>query len=213
MLPSIEKLSADAILPPPRKGTLLFTRTQPIVAIGISTGGPEALEKILTKLTRTCPGIVIVQHMPGNYTGTFARRLNSLCEVDVNEAITGDRVKPGRVLISQGGKHMLIKRIGIEYVIQIVEGPPVCRHIPSVDVLFRSVATAAGQNAVGIIMTGIGGDGALGLREMRECGAKTYAQDEKSCTVYGMPREAMKIGAASEEITLLKVPEFINGIR
>ncbi|MDR3409361.1 MAG: CheB methylesterase domain-containing protein [Formivibrio sp.] len=213
MLPSIEKLSADAILPPPRKGTLLFTRTQPIVAIGISTGGPEALEKILTKLTRTCPGIVIVQHMPGNYTGTFARRLNSLCEVDVNEAITGDRVKPGRVLIAQGGKHMLIKRIGIEYVIQIVEGPPVCRHIPSVDVLFRSVATAAGQNAVGIIMTGIGGDGALGLREMRECGAKTYAQDEKSCTVYGMPREAMKIGAASEEITLLKVPEFINGIR
>lgn len=213
MLPVTEKLSADVILPPPRKGALLFTRTQPIVAIGISTGGPEALEKVLTQLSRTCPGVVIVQHMPGNYTGTFSRRLNGLCAVDVNEAISGDRVKPGRVLIAPGGKHMLLKRVGIEYVVQIVDGPPVSRHAPSVDVLFRSVASVAGQNAVGIIMTGIGGDGAQGLREMRDCGAKTYAQDEKSCTVYGMPREAMKLGAACEEVTLLKVAELINGIR
>ncbi len=213
MLSFAEKLSADVILPPPRKGALLFTRTLPIVAIGISTGGPEALEKVLTKLTRTCPGVVIVQHMPGNYTGPFARRLNSLCEVDVSEAIAGDRIKPGRVLIAQGGKHILVKRMGIEYVIQIVDGPPVSRHIPSVDVLFRSMATAAGQNAVGIIMTGIGGDGAIGLREMRECGAKTYAQDEKSCTVYGMPREAVKLGAVGEVITLQQVAEVINKLR
>lgn len=191
----------------------MFTRTLPIVAIGISTGGPEALDKLLPQLSRTCPGVVIVQHMPGNYTGTFARRLNSLCDVDVNEAITGDRVKPGRVLIAQGGKHLLLRRVGIEYSVQIVEGPPVSRHIPSVDVLFRSVATVAGHNAIGIIMTGIGNDGAMGLREMRDCGAKTYAQDEKSCTVYGMPREAMKIGAACEEITLQKIAELINGIR
>lgn len=213
MLPTIDKLSADVILPPPRKGALMFTRTQPIVAIGISTGGPEALGLVLPKLTRNCPGVVIVQHMPGNYTGTFARRLNGLCEVDVNEAQTGDRVKPGRVLIAPGGKHILLKRMGIEYVIQIVDGPPVSRHAPSVDVLFRSVATVAGQNAVGIIMTGIGGDGAIGLREMHECGAKTYAQDEKSCTVYGMPREAMKVGAVDEVIALQNVAEMINKIR
>lgn len=213
MLTQTEKLAADVILPPPRKGAMMFTRTQPIVAIGISTGGPEALDIILPRLVRNCPGVVIVQHMPGNYTGTFARRLNGLCEVDVNEAISGDRVKPGRVLIAQGGKHMLVKRIGIEYVIQIVDGPPVSRHVPSVDVLFRSVACAAGHNAVGIIMTGIGNDGAQGLREMRECGAKTYAQDEKSCTVYGMPREAMRNGAAETEVTLQKVADLINNLR
>lgn len=208
-----EKISADVILPPPRKGTMMFTRTQPIVAIGISTGGPEALDIILPRLNRNCPGVVIVQHMPGNYTGTFARRLNGMCEVDVNEALSGDRVRPGRVLIAQGGKHMLVKRIGIEYVIQVVEGPAVSRHVPSVDVLFRSVATSAGHNAVGIIMTGMGSDGAMGLREMRECGAKTFAQDERSCTVYGMPREAMKNGAAEAEVTLQKVAELINSLR
>ncbi len=213
LLPIADKQPADVILPPPRKGSMIFTRTQPLVAIGISTGGPEALDVILPRLHRNCPGVVIVQHMPGNYTGTFSRRLNGMCEVDVNEAISGDRVKPGRVLIAQGGKHMLVKRIGIEYVIQIVEGPPVSRHVPSVDVLFRSVASSAGHNAIGIIMTGIGNDGALGLREMRECGAKTYAQDEKSCTVYGMPREAMRNGAAEVEITLLKVAELINALR
>lgn len=204
-----EKLTADVILPPPRGG-LQFTRTNRIIAIGISTGGPEALEKILPQLPRSCPGLVIVQHMPGNYTGSFARRLNGLAEIDIAEAQSGDRVRAGRAFIAQGGKHMLIKRVGIEFMIQIVNGPPVCRHSPSVDVLFRSMATEAGQNAVGIIMTGIGDDGAIGLKEMRDSGARTYAQDEKSCTVYGMPREAVKIGAAEKIVTLQQIVDVIR---
>jgi len=197
------KLTADAILP--ATFNAMDETTDRVVAIGTSTGGTQALEAVLTALPHVCPGIVIVQHMPEKFTGAFANRLNSLCRIEVREAVNGDRVIPGRALIAQGGRHMLLKRSGAQYYVEIVDGPPVSRHRPSVDVLFRSVAKCAGKNALGIIMTGMGDDGAKGLKEMYDMGARTLGQDEDSCVVYGMPKEAVKLGAVHRELPLERI--------
>ncbi|MDD5755184.1 MAG: chemotaxis response regulator protein-glutamate methylesterase [Methylococcales bacterium] len=197
------KLTADAILPAAL--TAMAETTDRIVAIGTSTGGTQALEVVLTALPRVCPGIVIVQHMPEKFTAAFAARLNSLCQIEVREAVNGDRVIPGRALIAQGGRHMLLKRSGAQYHVEIVDGPLVTRHRPSVDVLFRSVAKCAGKNALGIIMTGMGDDGARGLKEMYDMGAHTLGQDQDSCVVYGMPKEALKLGAVNRELPLSRI--------
>jgi len=179
--------------------------TESIVAIGTSTGGTQALEAVLTALPATAPGIVIVQHMPEKFTASFAERLNSLCEIDVFEAKDGQRVVPGRALIAPGGKHMLLKRSGAQYHVEVVDGPVVNRHRPSVDVLFRSVAKYAGRNALGVIMTGMGDDGARGLKEMHDAGARTLAQDEETCVVFGMPKEAIKLGAVDRSLPLQQI--------
>jgi two-component system chemotaxis response regulator CheB len=202
------KLSADAVLAAPT-GQQMFQTTERIVAIGTSTGGTQALEAILTKLPRTCPGLAIVQHMPEKFTASFAERLDRLSEIEVKEAATGDRILPGRALIAPGGKHMMIKRSGAYYQVEVVDGPLVSRHKPSVDVLFRSAAKFAGRNALGIIMTGMGDDGARGLKEMHDAGAKTIAQDEDSCVVFGMPKEAIKLGAADEIMPLEAISKAI----
>jgi len=198
------KLNADAILP--SHSVAMAHTTDRIVAIGTSTGGTQALERILTALPRVAPGIVIVQHMPESFTAAFAERLNQLCAIEVKEAVTGDRVMPGRALIAPGGRHMLLKRSGAQYHVEVVDGPLVSRHKPSVNVLFRSVAQCAGKNALGIIMTGMGDDGAQGLKEMLDAGATTLGQDEDSCVVYGMPKEAFKLGAVQREIALGQIP-------
>ncbi|TWI54859.1 two-component system chemotaxis response regulator CheB [Pseudomonas duriflava] len=203
------KFNADVILPP---GQAMARTTDTVVSIGTSTGGTQALEHVLTALPRVCPGIVIVQHMPERFTAAFAERLNNLCQIEVREAQHGDRVIPGRALIAPGGRHMLLKRNGAQYQVEIVEGPPVSRHCPSVDVLFRSTARCAGKNALGIIMTGMGDDGARGLKEMRDAGARTLGQDEQSCIVYGMPKEAFKLGAVERELPLDQIPAAILGL-
>ncbi len=203
------KLSADAILPAPG-ARIVNHATERIVAIGTSTGGTQALEVVLTALPRGCPGIVVVQHMPEKFTASFAARLNQLCRIDVREAQHDDRVFPGLALIAPGGKHMLLKRTSMGYQVEIKDGPLVNRHRPSVDVLFRSVAHCAGKNAVGVIMTGMGDDGARGLKEMHDAGAVTYAQDEESCVVFGMPKEAIKLGAADKVLPLGEIPGVIT---
>ena len=169
-----------------------------MVALGTSTGGTQALEAVLTALPRVCPGIVIVQHMPEKFTAEFAKRLDGLCRIAVKEAQHGDRVVPGLALIAPGGKHMLLRRNGAQYFVDVKDGPLVNRHRPSVDVLFRSVAKCAGANALGIIMTGMGDDGAAGLLEMRGAGARTLGQDEESCVVYGIPRRRSSAVRSSE---------------
>ena len=201
---SAPKLDADAILP--KSGQAMKQTTERIVAIGTSTGGTQALEAVLTGLPRTAPGIVIVQHMPEKFTASFAARLNSVSQLEVREAQNNDRVVPGRALIAPGGRHMLLKRSGAQYYVEVVDGPLVNRHRPSVDVLFRSVAKFAGKNAMGVIMTGMGDDGARGLKEMHDAGAYTVAQDEASCVVYGMPKEAVKLGAADRSLALGQIP-------
>jgi two-component system chemotaxis response regulator CheB len=190
-----KKLTADVILPPPVAGRSQRA-TERIVSIGASTGGTETLREVLEVLPANAPGIVIVQHMPEKFTAAFARRLDGLCRVAVKEAEDGDEVAAGRVLIAPGNRHMLLQRVGGSYRVAIKDGPSVSRHRPSVDVLFRSTAQAAGANALGIIMTGMGDDGAKGLLEMREAGGMTIAQDEASCVVFGMPKEAIARGAA-----------------
>ena len=205
------KLSADVILAPPEARAMSRT-TEQIVAIGTSTGGTQALEEVLTALPRVAPGIVVVQHMPEKFTAAFAARLDSVCAVNVKEAAHGDRVLPGRVLIAPGGKHMVLRRNGAQYLVDVVDGPPVSRHRPSVDVLFRSVAKVAGANALGVIMTGMGDDGAAGLLEMRQCGARTVGQNEESCVVYGMPCEAMKRGAVDKEVPLQAIHKEIMSV-
>lgn len=201
------KHTADVVLPSTQMA--MAQTTERIVALGTSTGGTQALEAVLTPLPRVCPGIVIVQHMPEKFTAAFAARLNSLCNIEVKEAENGDRVLPGRALIAPGGKHMLLRRSGAQYYVEVMKGPLVNRHIPSVDVLFRSVAQTAGKNALGIIMTGMGDDGANGLLEMRNANARTLAQDEASCVVFGMPKEAIKRGAADQVISLGTIPAAI----
>jgi two-component system chemotaxis response regulator CheB len=176
--------------------------TERLVAIGTSTGGTVALETVLTALPQVSPGIVIVQHMPAMFTAAFAKRLDGLCAIKVQEAKDGQRVLPGLALIAPGGKHMQLRRSGAQYLVDVKDGPPVNRHRPSVDVLFRSVAKHVGRNAMGVIMTGMGDDGARGLKEMRDAGAFTVAQDEATCVVYGMPREAVKLGAAERILPL-----------
>ncbi|MDP2783481.1 MAG: chemotaxis response regulator protein-glutamate methylesterase [Sulfurimicrobium sp.] len=202
------KLNADAILTAPGSHAMAQT-TERIVAIGTSTGGTQALEAILTALPRVCPGIVIVQHMPEKFTAAFAARLNELSQLEVREAQHNDRVIPGRALIAPGGKHMLLKRNGAYYHVEVVDGPVVNRHRPSVDVLFRSVAKFAGKNATGIIMTGMGDDGARGLKEMHDAGAPTIAQDEETCVVFGMPKEAIKLGGVDRIMGLQDIPRAI----
>jgi two-component system chemotaxis response regulator CheB len=185
--------------------------TDSIIVIGTSTGGTQALEEILTKTPRTCPGIAVVQHMPEKFTAAFANRLNGLCDVDVKEAESGDRLIAGRVLIAPGGHHLEVQRSGAQYIAKVFRGPSVNRHCPSVDVLFRSAARAAGQNAMGIIMTGMGDDGARGLLEMRQAGCRTIAQDENSCVVFGMPKEAIQLGAAKEVMPLSQISAVLGG--
>lgn len=202
------KLSADSVIAPSGLAPMSET-TDRVVAIGTSTGGTQALEYILTRLPRSVPGIVIVQHMPEAFTAAFAQRLNSLSQINVKEAEQNDRVIPGLALIAPGGKHMLLRRSGAQYRVEIKDGPLVSRHRPSVDVLFRSTAQAAGKNALGIIMTGMGDDGARGLKELHDTGALTVAQDEASCVVYGMPKEAVKLGATDGEMPLSAIPELI----
>ncbi|WP_111873353.1 protein-glutamate methylesterase/protein-glutamine glutaminase [Aeromonas bivalvium] len=201
------KIDMDGWLPAPSQA--MAQTTERIVALGTSTGGTQALERVLTALPRVSPGIVIVQHMPEKFTAAFAARLNGLCQIEVREACHNDRVIPGLALIAPGGKHMLLKRSGAYYHVDVMDGPLINRHRPSVDVLFRSVAKHAGKNATGIIMTGMGDDGARGLKEMLDAGAMTYAQDEASCVVFGMPKEAIKLGAARHTVPLDQIHQLI----
>ncbi len=176
--------------------------TDQVVAIGASTGGTEALREIFEALPPDAPGVVTVQHMPEYFTRAFAERLDQLCRIEVKEAADGDRVGPGRALIAPGNRHLRLARSGAQYVVRVEEGPLVSRHRPSVDVLFRSVAQAAGANAIGVILTGMGDDGASGLLEMRQAGARTFAQDEATCVVFGMPAVAIELGAAEQVLPL-----------
>ncbi len=204
------KLTADAILPPlsdTRRESLIarLPVTEPIVAIGASTGGTEALREVLEALPANSPAILIVQHMPEKFTTAFARRLDASCAVTVKEAEDGELVEPGKVLIAPGNFHMMLVRNGSRYTVKIEEGPHVSRHRPSVDVLFRSAAQSAGKNALGMILTGMGDDGARGLLEMRQMGSVTLAQDEASCVVFGMPKEAIQRGAALRTLPLARM--------
>lgn len=198
------KLSADAVLAMPT-GKAMIRTTEKVVVVGASTGGTEALRVFLEGLPADTPGIVIVQHMPENFTAAFAKRLDSLCRVTVKEAADGDTVVRGRALIAPGNRHTLLKRSGARYYVEVKDGPLVSRHRPSVDVLFRSAARYAGKNAVAAIMTGMGDDGAKGMKEMRDAGARTIAQDEASCVVFGMPKEAIKLGGAEFVMPLEKI--------
>lgn len=207
-LPTV-KHTADVILAP-GAGRAMAQTTERVVVIGTSTGGTQALEEVLTALPRVSPGIVIVQHMPEKFTAAFASRLDSLCHIAVKEAENNDRVVPGRALIAPGGRHMVLKRSGAQYYVEVVDGPLVNRHRPSVDVLFRSAAKCAGANAVGIIMTGMGDDGAAGMLEMHNAGASTLAQDENSCVVFGMPREAIKRGGVDRTVALSSIAREIT---
>jgi two-component system chemotaxis response regulator CheB len=192
------------------KSNLSLTRTtNKIVAMGASTGGTQALEFILTSLPANSPGIVIVQHMPERFTRSFAMRLNDLCRLEVREAVDGDRVVPGTVLIAPGNKHMVLRRSGATYLVEVKNGPLVKRQRPSVEVLFNSVAKYAGANAVGVILTGMGSDGADGMLKMKKNGAINIAQDEKSCVVFGMPNEAIKLGAVDKVLPLSEIPEAV----
>ncbi|MGA1857780.1 chemotaxis response regulator protein-glutamate methylesterase [Azospirillum sp. 11R-A] len=202
------KLSADVMMPAPSGGAMART-TERVICIGASTGGTEALREVLEALPADSPGIVIVQHMPESFTAAFARRLDSLCEMTVREARDGDTVLRGQVLIAPGNRHMLLQRSGARYLVAVKEGPLVSRHRPSVDVLFRSAAHCAGGNAVGVIMTGMGDDGATGMREMQQAGAFTVAQDEESCVVFGMPKEAIARGGVDKVVGLSSIPREI----
>ena len=195
---------------PKAASTSMAESSNKIIAIGTSTGGTQALELLLTSLPRVCPGIVIVQHMPEKFTAMFAERLNSICELEVREAKNGDRVNMGRALIAPGGMHMRLLRSGAFFNVEVCDGPPVNRHKPSVDVFFKSVAALTRDNALGIIMTGMGDDGARGLREMHDAGAHTIAQDEASCVVFGMPKEAIKLGGVDRIVSLSNIAAEIN---
>ena len=199
------KRTADAVISLPKNDAMIRT-TDKVVVIGASTGGTEAIQGMLQSLPVDAPGMVIVQHMPEHFTRAFAERLNTICRVTVKEAENNDSILRGRVLIAPGNMHTLIKRNGARYFVEVRYGPLVCRHRPSVDVLFRSAARYAGKNAVGIIMTGMGDDGARGLLEMKKTGAYTIAQDEKSSVIFGMPNEAIKLGAVNRVLPLNAIP-------
>ncbi len=205
-------LRVDAALPKMSAASAMKETTESVVAIGTSTGGTQALEAVLSALPRVTPGMVVVQHMPEKFTAAFAQRLNDICQVEVREARDNDRVLPGLALIAPGGKQMALKRSGAFYYVEVKAGPPVNRHCPSVDVLFRSVARIAGRNALGVIMTGMGNDGAHGLKDMRDAGARTLAQDEASCVVFGMPKEAIKLEAVDRVLPLQDIPREIMGV-
>lgn len=198
------KLSADAVIEKANSKAMLET-TEKIIAVGASTGGTEALREFLEALPADSPGIVIVQHMPEKFTASFAKRLDQLCKISVKEAVDGDTVLRGQALIAPGNRHTLLKRSGARYFVEVKDGPLVTRHRPSVDVLFRSVARYAGKNAVGVIMTGMGDDGARGMLEMKEAGARNIAQDEATCVVFGMPAEAIKLGGVDRVLSLSNI--------
>ena len=195
------KLTADAVIAAP-SGRAMARTTERIVAVGASTGGTEALSRFLEALPQDCPGVAIVQHMPENFTRAFSERLNRACRIQVKEAADGDSILRGCALIAPGNRHTLLKRSGARYYVEVREGPLVCRHRPSVDVLFRSAARYAGANVVGVIMTGMGDDGARGMLEMKRAGAFSIAQDEASCVVFGMPNEAIKRGGVDRVLPL-----------
>jgi two-component system chemotaxis response regulator CheB len=187
----------------------MIQTTEKVVVVGASTGGTEALRVLLGDLPADGPGVVVVQHMPEGFTAQFARRLDGLCRMHIKEAATGDSVLPGQALIARGGQHLLLKRSGARYFVELKEGPLVSRHRPSVDVLFRATARYAGKNAVGVMLTGMGDDGARGMREMKEAGAYNIAQDEATSVVYGMPAEAVKRGAVDRSLPLERIADEI----
>lgn len=202
------KLTADAVLSKPALKAMVQT-TEKVVVVGASTGGTEALKVFLEAMPLDAPGIVIVQHMPENFTAAFSRRLDGICRISVKEAENNDTVFRGRALIAPGNRHLLLKRSGARYFVEIKDGPLVSRHRPSVDVLFRSSAQYAGRNAVGVIMTGMGDDGARGMREMKEAGAYTIAQDEESSVVFGMPKKAIELGAVEKVVPLKDISKVV----
>lgn len=210
-MPHIEvepKLTADAVIARPT-GEAMACTTEKVVVVGASTGGTEALRTYLESLPPDTAGTVIVQHMPEKFTAAFANRLNGLCRVEVREARDNDSVVRGLALVAPGNRHTLLKRSGARYYVEVKEGPLVCRHRPSVDVLFRSAARYAGPNAVGVIMTGMGDDGAVGMTEMKQSGSFTIAQDEASCVVFGMPHEAIKRGCVDKVLPLGEIPQAV----
>ncbi len=187
----------------------LVKSAEKIIAIGASTGGTEALREVLSRMPPNSPGIMVVQHMPENFTAAFAQRLNTQCSIEVREAKNGDTLKPGLALIAPGSDHLLLKKTGSRYFAELKRAPLVCRHRPSVEVLFNSVTKYAGEKAIGVIMTGMGNDGAQGLLNLRQAGGRTIAQDEASCVVFGMPKEAIKLGGVEKTTSLRKIPELI----
>ncbi|MBR7783076.1 protein-glutamate methylesterase/protein-glutamine glutaminase [Undibacterium luofuense] len=197
------KPSGDSALPLIRNP---LTSSEKLIIIGASTGGTEAIKSFLMQMPSDCPGILITQHMPEGFTRSFAKRLDGLCKIAVSEAVGGERVLPGHAYIAPGHSHLLLARSGANYVTKLDDGEPVNRHRPSVDVLFRSAAASAGKNAVGVILTGMGKDGAQGMLEMKNAGAYNFAQDEASCVVFGMPREAIAVGASHEVASLNELP-------
>jgi len=199
------KYSADVVLSAKTSGNSMIRTTEKIIVVGASTGGTEALRVFLEALPMDAPGMVIVQHMPEHFTSAFSKRLDGLCKVTVKEAANNDTIIRGRALIAPGNYHTLLKRSGARYYVEVKKGPLVSRHRPSVDVLFRSASRYAGKNTVGIIMTGMGDDGAAGMKEMKEAGADTFAQDEDSCVVFGMPKEAIKKGAVDQILPLTQL--------
>ena len=206
--PPARKLSADAVLPA-REPHVIQRTTHKVVVVGASTGGTEALRDLLEAMPPDAPGIAVVQHMPEVFTAQFARRLDASCRIEVKEAATGDRLVPGRALVAPGNHHLVVRRSGALYFVDVVDGPPVSLHRPSVNVLFRSAAQAAGANAVGVLLTGMGDDGADGLLELRKAGARTLAQDEASCVVFGMPKEAIARGAVDEVLPLGRIAHAV----
>lgn len=207
------KLSADAVIEKPR-GKAMIQTTEKVVVVGASTGGTEALRVLLEAIPEDGPAIAVVQHMPENFTTSFAKRLDSICRISVKEAEDNDTLVPGQALIAPGNRHMLLKRSGARYYVELRDGPLVSRHRPSVDVLFRSAARYAGSNAVGVIMTGMGDDGAKGMQEMKAAGAHTVAQDEHTCVVFGMPQEAIRIGAVDKILPLQNIAaEIVRSCR
>ena len=210
--PLTTPLTSPPAAPSGQPGGAMSRTTDRVIAMGLSTGGVQTLEKVLRDLPRTVPGIVVVQHMPANFTASFAARLDRICQVEVLEARDGERVYNGRVLIAPGGRHMRLKRNGAQYVVEVLDGPLINHHRPSVDVLFRSVAQVAGPNAVGMVLTGMGDDGARGLLEMRRAGALTAAQDEASSIVYGMPREAVRLGGTDTQLALEDIAGWLQRV-
>lgn len=202
------KYTADVMLEKSSVNDIIVS-TEQIIVLGASTGGTEAIRVLLKTMPADMPGIVIVQHMPEGFTKSFSNSLNQISKLEVKEAENGDKVYRGRVLIAPGNKHMLLKRVGKEYIVEVKEGPLVNRHRPSVDVLFRSAARYAGNNAIGVILTGMGNDGAKGMQELHDTGAYTIGQDEASCIVYGMPKEAFKAGAIDTVLSLDKITEHL----
>ncbi len=203
------RLKSFGALQPVKPMSSMVATTNKIVAIGASTGGTEALREVLSRMPPNTPGTLVVQHMPETFTTAFANRLNQTSAMNIKEAANGDSVAPGVCLVAPGHSHMLLRRSGSRYYVEVKDGPLVCRHRPSVEVLFNSVAKVAGRNSVGVIMTGMGADGAKGMLNMKNEGASTIAQDEQTCVVFGMPKEAIKAGGVDKVVPLQKIPESI----